>query len=518
MASIGSKINYLYLFLILFFASFIYLYKLASIPSGTYSDEATIGYNAYSIATTGKDEYGQTAPIAFRFFGAYTPPLYVYLVAPLIKIFGLNTFYLRLPSIVFTLVGIILIYLFTHNLYTSLLFAICPWVVFNARLGYEVTAGYTIFYLGVYLFYQKFVHSKISYLGLFLLSLSTYVAHPERYLVPIFLVVTSIVFYRQIFIKTNFIKIIIGSTILLVSQIPNLILLFTPAFWVKNTTFILSDFISQYFTYISPKFIFGPSPDINLQHTLPEIPLLYSWLIIPFFIGLYQLYKIKKTDWGKFIIILFLLSPVPGAFSGHFISIQRAIPLIFPIFFIISLGLKPIPKIFFPFLFIFSLVMLWRSYFVFFPINRAYWWSYGYDQVASISQQNPNTFYVFDNTRNPATYMSFLYALQYPPAQFQSNFSTNFVKNYYRNPPYNGNYTLNNISIHPINWEKDIYQDLVIVGDSLTISDSQAKEHFLTKIWEIKYPDNKIAFVAYKTNPLKKIADDKVKALRSRLP
>ena len=40
-------------------------------PPGLYIDEASIGYNAYSILTTGKDQYGVPYPIWFESFGDY---------------------------------------------------------------------------------------------------------------------------------------------------------------------------------------------------------------------------------------------------------------------------------------------------------------------------------------------------------------------------------------------------------------------------------------------------------------
>lgn len=63
-------------------------------------DEAALGYNAYSILQTGKDEYGKVLPLVFTSFGDYKPGLYVYLVLPFIALFGLTPLAVRLPSIV----------------------------------------------------------------------------------------------------------------------------------------------------------------------------------------------------------------------------------------------------------------------------------------------------------------------------------------------------------------------------------------------------------------------------------
>ena len=45
------------LFLILAAALFLRIYKVGSNPPGLTPDEAALGYNAYSILKTGRDEY-----------------------------------------------------------------------------------------------------------------------------------------------------------------------------------------------------------------------------------------------------------------------------------------------------------------------------------------------------------------------------------------------------------------------------------------------------------------------------
>lgn len=514
--------------LIIIFASILYFIKIDRIPNGVYSDEATVGYNAYSILQTGKDEYGQPFPLAFRFFGAYTPPLFVYISVPFIKLLGLNISSLRIISGLATIFGIYFIFFYSQKLnlfkskvskyFASFIFAIIPWVVFNARLGYEVTLGYIAFSLGLFLIWDKLIINKISIAGLIILSLSTYIGHTQRYLFPLFLIGFIILFSKKILVKTNQRHLIITLIILIITQIPNLILMTTPAFWVKNNVYtnlsfnqLFNDFSSQLLTYFSPKNIFGISPDINYQHTSPYLPLFYSWLIIPFFIGLYQLYLKRKTTNGKYLWLIFLISPIPGSLSGHFISVQRVLSMIIPIVLIITLGfdliLQKFSKIYiyiiFSFLTIFSLLLLWRSYFVFLPKERSVWWSYGFEQLGNEIASNPGKKYVIDNTRDAAIYMNLLFHLKYSPSELQKKF-LNYKEIYYKNPPFNPNYNFANLEIRPIYWEKDIYVDQILVGDSLAISDSQIESHFLKKVIDIKDPIGKSIIIGYQTNPIAK--------------
>ena len=324
-----------------------------------------------------------------------------------------------------------------------------------------------------------------------------------------------------------------GLFILLISQIPNLYLLTTKSFWVKNEFFgdfnvtrIVGEFIDQLLTYFSPAAIFGTSPDINLQHTAPEIGLFYSWLIIPFFIGLYQLYWKRGAPGGKYLLVMLFTAPIPGALSGHFVSIQRVMPLIIPLVLIMALGFDTILTrvrlaICLPLLALFStlsLLLWWRSYFVLFPKERFAYWSYGYEQLSEIVKNNPAGNYVVDTARAGTVYSGLLFYLKYPPAEFQKQFSPDITKDYYSNPKISLSYKFANVELRGVAWEKDIFVDQILVGDPLTISADQAREHFLSKVFEIKDPNGKPILIGYRTDPEKKRLDNLAKEKRKKLP
>lgn len=65
-------------------------------------------------------------------------------------------------------------------------------------------------------------------------------------------------------------------------------------------------------------------------------------------------------------------------------------------------------------------------------------------------------------------------------------------------------YKFANIETRPINWEEDIYQDLILVGDQLAVSGKQALEHKLTLLFEIKDLTGEVVLKAYSTNPREK--------------
>src|SRR5690348_2317733 len=91
------RANYLLSFLLLLFA-LSYFYQVPQNPPGFYIDESSIAYNAYTIASTGRDEYGESWPLYFRAFGEYKNPVYIYLLAFLFSLFGPSILVARLLS------------------------------------------------------------------------------------------------------------------------------------------------------------------------------------------------------------------------------------------------------------------------------------------------------------------------------------------------------------------------------------------------------------------------------------
>ncbi len=86
------------------------VWALGQVPSGIDSDEASIGYNAYSLARTGMDEYGEAHPLAFRAYGEYKRPAYVYAAVPSVALLGLTPFSVRLPAAIAGTLSVVALY------------------------------------------------------------------------------------------------------------------------------------------------------------------------------------------------------------------------------------------------------------------------------------------------------------------------------------------------------------------------------------------------------------------------
>src|SRR5476651_2143259 len=99
-------LKYKWLIAILLLAALLRFWQLGSVPASPDWDEAALGYNAYSILKTGRDEYGTWFPVSLRSFDDYKPPLYVYLTIPSVAIFGLNVWSTRLPAVIAGLLAV----------------------------------------------------------------------------------------------------------------------------------------------------------------------------------------------------------------------------------------------------------------------------------------------------------------------------------------------------------------------------------------------------------------------------
>lgn len=149
--------------IILVIASFFRLYRLGEIPRGLNRDEASLGYTAYSLLTTGMDEHGVAHPINIQSFGDWKLPLYVYTTIPVIQIFGLSAWSVRLPSALAGIVIVILSMMLTRLLIETqhssrlkfwlpilvgLLMAVNPWAIHVSRIAYEANLTYAYVLLG----------------------------------------------------------------------------------------------------------------------------------------------------------------------------------------------------------------------------------------------------------------------------------------------------------------------------------------------------------------------------------
>jgi len=177
------KIKFLIPILIL--AAALRLWGLATNPPHLAPDEAALGYNAYSILKTGKDEYGKVLPIIFKSFGDFKPGLYVYLTIPFVAAFGLNEFAVRLPSALAGVAAVWLLYSVLGLLFpgrrglsttAAFLLAINPWHIHFSRGAWEANVSLTLTLAGIYFFLRSLREHKYLILSAVFFAL-TYITY-----------------------------------------------------------------------------------------------------------------------------------------------------------------------------------------------------------------------------------------------------------------------------------------------------------------------------------------------------
>lgn len=533
--------------MVLAFAMLLYFFKLDKVPAGFYVDEASPAYNAYSLLQTGKDEYGKSFPILFRSLGLYLTPAYTYLSILPIKLFGLSIFSARFVAVVSGLLSAIVVFVFVKCLHfvkhtytalvTTLFFVITPWIFFYSRIGYEISLSYLFISLTALLLWQALKNPKYLVGALIVGSLSTYSGFMPRYLIPLFFLAYVIVFKSQILLPKNKKYVLLGLAGALVIQIPHLLIFNTPAFLLKSDligtgqitsqasklSFIfiyplnyvfafVREFLANYIGYFSLKSLFF-LPDPDLQRSIPDLAVFYSWMLPLFLYGVFSLFKAEDGNFKKFVLLMILVFPIPASFTKDPFATHRAIALLLPFMLIMALAVdKLLSKFAIKALATIglivggSLILLWRSYFVLYAHERASVSGFGYSILAeNISLKSDH--FVIDQSRIKPAYILLAFFNKLPSNQVQSSVDPVIKENYYRDVIFNDRYSLANFETRNINWESDIYKDQILVGDRFAISESQAREHFLTKEFDIKNPLNEIVFSGYRTDPDKKCAN-----------
>ncbi len=190
---IFQKQHILLVFFIIFLAGFFRIYRLDQVPPSPYWEEVALGYDAYSIRTTGKDHHGNSYPmIAFPSFGDYKPSGYFYAIVPFVRALGLNIWSVRLPSAIAGILSVGFVYLIGKELFgkntaviSSFVFAISPWAIQFSRGGWEVNLSMTMILAGSWFLLLAKKKPQFLLLAAVFFGLSMYTYHAARLFAPI---------------------------------------------------------------------------------------------------------------------------------------------------------------------------------------------------------------------------------------------------------------------------------------------------------------------------------------------
>jgi 4-amino-4-deoxy-L-arabinose transferase-like glycosyltransferase len=323
---------FLGLILILFLGT--RLFKIAEVPASVYWDEASIGYNAYSITTDLRDEWGEFLPLHFRAFGEFKLPVYIYATTLAVKLWGLNAFTVRLPAVLFSFGTLILTYLLvlklTKEKLVSLLavfyLAVSPWFFIFSRAGYEATAGVFFLVLGIYSYLLSFEKKYLFLFSVMSYVLAIYSYNSLRIIAPLFLLAQTLYSYKT-HRKFVFISLIIFG----VSLIP-IIRLFYYDYGASRFTAVGEkapvQIVGNYFSHFYPEFLL--QGDKNPRSTQPGYGVVWPLDLILVPVGIYAGFKTRKKLFYLFLLGLFT-APIPASLTReapHALRTLSAVPFL----------------------------------------------------------------------------------------------------------------------------------------------------------------------------------------------
>ncbi|TSC88948.1 MAG: hypothetical protein G01um10145_657 [Microgenomates group bacterium Gr01-1014_5] len=449
------------------------LYSITSLPALN-ADEAAIGYNAYSLLETGKDEHGNPWPIHFQSFNDFKPGLYFYLVLPFVTVFGLTELAVRLPGVLLGVGTVILVWCLAKRLLpqkkgfaelSALFLAISPWHIHFSRGGWEVNAGTFFITLGLFAFLKG---GKKWYFvsGLaFVCSLYTY--HAARVVVPLLILGLLIIEWKKI--KKQIGQLVLPGVISLLVVIPLLLEILGPAgvsraagvglfadtgpFWQINEqrgehgdinsllTKVFHNklvnyglaFAKNYTEHYWGEFLFLSGDEIQ-RNKVPDFGQMYMLDLIFLVAGLVTI--AKSTGSWRPILLWLLVAPTAAALTFQSPHALRAQNMVVPLILISAYGalgvLGWLGKVFkskklrvtcyvlLVTFYVWDFTRYLHQYYTHLAKTYDYSSQYGVKELISYVKENDDKFQqVAITDRYDQPYILTLFYLKYPPRNFQ---------------------------------------------------------------------------------------------------
>jgi 4-amino-4-deoxy-L-arabinose transferase-like glycosyltransferase len=310
-------------------SAFLIFYRLTEIPKNLSFDEVEFTKLALSLNNKPYISYSQLAT------GHST--LYFYILLTSLKIFGLNTFALRLPAAIFGILSTIFFYLIMQKVFKqqkfstpyhlpptpfliTLIFLSSHWFLNFARFSFEATFLLFLELVSIYFlisFWQEKRNQNIFLLisGLFAgLAFLSYTPGRIFFLLPLsFLILQTLQtlkLYKLAYFLIPFLIIITPLSNYLLTNNDTRI---DQQFFLKNKEMTINEKVDGLWKNISSTaLMFNVKGDVNGRHNYPNKPALNPILGILFIIGLIISIKNFKNLYNKLFLLYFLISLFPA--------------------------------------------------------------------------------------------------------------------------------------------------------------------------------------------------------------
>jgi len=470
---------YISLLLIVLLGLFFRIYRLDSYTVLN-ADEAALGYNAWSLWLTGKDEFGHSWPLVFQSFNDYKPGVYVYLSLPFIAVMGLTSWAVRMPGLVMSLVSIGMMYPLTRvilgdryswnrlaGLAAALLLAITPWHIHFSRGAWETQMATSFLIIGTYCLLKGLdrFHWKLAGVILYVLAMYTY--HSMRVVIPL-MGLAYMVLYWSYHVKNwkrSLMLIVVGLMCLVplglqltsetglsraagvsiwadsgpvwrVNELRSMYAVPTPL-WVKllnnKWTAYGQKFMGNYALHFDIRYLFFEGDEIQ-RNRVPEFGqlLLVTLPLLP--LGMVQLFRVP-VEHRWWLVVWLLVAPIPAALTFQSPHAVRSFSMVVPLTIIIALGVTSLLRwgwnqsrmLGCGVLIILLITLAWdvqRYWFNYYYLLQA-WYPYATqygvrELVAYLDEEKDDYDEIYVTTAYDQPYILSLFYSQYPPEAFQT--------------------------------------------------------------------------------------------------
>ncbi len=479
----NKKIITIIFTVIIIIAAVLRLWQLGNVPPSPDWDEAALGYDAYSIIHTGRDEFGKLFPVVLRSFDDYKPAMYAYLTIPSIIVFGLNIFAVRLPSAVFGVISVIAVFYLLREIFgnskfrdplaltASFLLAISPWSIQFSRVGFESNVGDAFNLLMVLFFIKGLKKPWLLSLSALFAAFSIYTYQSEKVFTPLLAIFIIVIYSRQLFnlskkhllfaIFTGFL-VVLPMVFYIVTNREALLRVTGTSIFSYKTELLKSDIaklerdrkngdkvglifdnrrfayaktiVGGYISHFNPNWLFMTG-DIGRHHA-PGMGLIYLFEVPFILLGFYFLIFGEFDRKTKLLILgWLLLAPIPASITTgvphavrtlNFLPTWQIVSAVgFLSAFIFIQKYRQYKYIIYTILiltFAFNFSYFLNQYFVQQNYYNSQEWQYGYERTVSrvqALQSSYDSIVVSDTQPLDKSYMFFLFYLKYPPAEYQ---------------------------------------------------------------------------------------------------
>lgn len=455
---------------------------LGTNPPAISWDEASIGYNAYSILTTGKDEHGKLLPFdTFAAFGDYKPPVPVYLTVPFVALLGLTEVAVRMPSALSGTLTVLVLYflvseLFKKSKYTrgialtaSALLTVTPWHVMLSRAGFEANIALLLLVLGIWLVLKARVHPAVFYVSWLPFVLGIYTFNSTRYAGPLIAAACFLFVCRAAFkARKQFVLGVVIAAAALLPIVPHLVSpqarlrfeevsIFTDLRTVltsntrrqvdnfSNTSAVLHnrrmgyarEYLIHFFDNLEPRFLFikgDGNPKFSIQDS-GQLLLVSAPFIVYGLLTLFRDYP--GIAW---LLVWWLLASIaPTAVARetpHALRIENGLPvyiilsaygLVMSIVSVTRLRVRMLMGVLCVVLFAGNFLYFWHNFINHYPKEFSGEWQYGYKQAIELAKAHKSeydTIVLTESIGRPYIYA--LFYEKYPLSKFTDTKDASF--------------------------------------------------------------------------------------------